>query len=1257
MTNATWTLRNSVTRIVVVCTVFTLGFFVSGAGAQISFEPFTEYAGGNRPNSIATGDFNGDHRLDLVTANVNGDDISILLGDGDGTFNPTQNFAVGPFPVFVVSCELNGDARPDLAVAEYEFGHDRFSILLNETQDTNSMAFSRASYATGQRPIAIACGDLDGDGDLDLAVANQDSDDVTVFANDGAGGFQMLASYGTDEWPWAVQAADLNDDGYLDLAAANNNADTVSVLLQDAANPGAFLPQVSLAVGARPSGLAAGDLDGDGDVDLVTANRGTRDVSVLLNEGRGLQYARTDYDVGGGTLSVALGDVSHDGKLDIVVDASPDRVAVLPNDTLNPGDFLPFVDFPVASDPRSVTLGDFDGDDKLDAAAANTNPRTVSILLNRTPKVPRGISCSRLFTLSTTRTAGIADQFAPPTEPATPGPDLQPMCERDKDFDDASIDACFGHTFIDLPANIVSATLTVGMRGSNALATTDSLQLGLRDGTFAWGRRIGTGGDFSGDVPGLLPTPWQQGTANTFVLNLNALPTGGGTVTSILDVINAGHSLDVRVADDTEVDFLTLDLRYCQTVTVGGLDHNPVGNGVLTYQPFDGELEIELPDFEGGVGIDTGEADGVCVQLSCPSADDRGTALELAANGTVLDEPKVLGSMTIENSGTTGTFVTNFPDQGSRPMVVKVCVDDQDVAEDFIVGNGQIAMIPIDTCIREVDYLEINSETKGFRVLLDGLTEVTLPDGSTVMGDSIKIHPDVIPGLPDERLTEFTITATGAPSFTITGEAIQLFGQLQSSLGVAVLEPSADRLTLSNLGDSGDDGLRVHLGRTEDFHLQWLDPDPNGDLTDGAALRVSSTGSIGGGPEQQLGSMAMEKTAAGLSLTADFTAIDSPTQRLEVYDDGQLIAAIPGNSQPINVQGSGTTVVWPIAVDKLGGGGTTTCYAPTWPEDVIFDLPLGQSVIGDELRILAEGQGERLEHLDSFSVQAAGIPELSIVGAGESVLPVACDDPTRLCLDRDRFHIEVAWTDFSGNSGAGRRAVLSQDSGTFWFFHQDNIEIAVKVLDGRAINGHWWLFYGALTNVEYTLTVTDSHTGASATYFTSSGHFFSVADTQAIPDLGAGAGASRRSVEVGSDQLPGLHYSRAGAAVPASNERIPTASKAACTAGPQSLCLNGDRFRVDVDWRDFQDRQGTANAVPLTGDSGYFWFFGADNVELVIKVLDGRGLNNHWWVFYGALSNVEYTITVTDTVTGEVRTYFNPLSHLASRGDTAAFTD
>ena len=124
-------------------------------------------------------------------------------------------------------------------------------------------------------------------------------------------------------------------------------------------------------------------------------------------------------------------------------------------------------------------------------------------------------------------------------------------------------------------------------------------------------------------------------------------------------------------------------------------------------------------------------------------------------------------------------------------------------------------------------------------------------------------------------------------------------------------------------------------------------------------------------------------------------------------------------------------------------------------------------------------------------------------------------------------------------------------------------------------------------------------------------------------------------------------------AVPA---RPAAAQAGPCVANATTLCLNASRFRVQVTWRvPSQGTSGVGNGIALTGDTGEFWFFSANNIELVIKVVDGRAFNDRFWVFYGALSDVEYTITVTDTTNGAVKTYTNPSGNLASVADVTAF--
>jgi hypothetical protein len=112
-----------------------------------------------------------------------------------------------------------------------------------------------------------------------------------------------------------------------------------------------------------------------------------------------------------------------------------------------------------------------------------------------------------------------------------------------------------------------------------------------------------------------------------------------------------------------------------------------------------------------------------------------------------------------------------------------------------------------------------------------------------------------------------------------------------------------------------------------------------------------------------------------------------------------------------------------------------------------------------------------------------------------------------------------------------------------------------------------------------------------------------------------------------------------------------------CVDTPFALCLDNQRFQVSVGYKTSENASlSPGQAVPLRADSGLFWFFNANNLELLVKVLDGCGLNQRHWVFFAATTNVGYTLTVTDTSTGAVKTYTNPLNTLAqARADTDAF--
>lgn len=255
-----------------------------------------------------------------------------------------------------------------------------------------------------------------------------------------------------------------------------------------------------------------------------------------------------------------------------------------------------------------------------------------------------------------------------------------------------------------------------------------------------------------------------------------------------------------------------------------------------------------------------------------------------------------------------------------------------------------------------------------------------------------------------------------------------------------------------------------------------------------------------------------------------------------------------------------------------------------------------------------------------------------------------------LCLGGARFAVSVDWDTPQGSSGFGHAYPLTGDSGAFWFFDQANLELLVKVLDGRWINGHFWTFYGALSNVAYRLEVVDRETGCRQVYANPQGTMASVGDITSLPGDPAG------SVAVHGNEQPEAAWFENDRPALASLLQTPPTRKSVglCGASAQALCLGG-RFAVEAMWSDFDGGSGVGYPHPLTSDSGAFWFFDQHNLELMVKVLDGAAINGNFWVFYGALSNVEFEITVTDTITGEVVRYRNPSGRFGSRADIEAF--
>ncbi len=328
---------------------------------------------------MAIGDVNGDGKPDMAVANsvssTENYSVSVLLGNGDGTFGSAVNFATGSYPVSVAIGDVNGDGKPDLVVAN-NFGNS-VSVLLGVGNGTFGAA---ATFAVGSSPRSVAIRDVNGDGKPDLVVANFGGN-VSVLLGTGTGSFGAATNFATGTQSESVAIGDVNGDGKPDLVVANAGSGNVSVLLGN--GDGTFGAATNFTAGTAPASVAIGDVNGDGKLDIITANFGSSNMSVLLGVGDGTFEVINSFLVGTNPFSVAVGDINGDGKPDIVTaNFGSNNVSVLLGNGTGTT-FTADTSLAVGSSPRDVVMADINGDGKPDLAVANGNysSTTVSVLL------------------------------------------------------------------------------------------------------------------------------------------------------------------------------------------------------------------------------------------------------------------------------------------------------------------------------------------------------------------------------------------------------------------------------------------------------------------------------------------------------------------------------------------------------------------------------------------------------------------------------------------------------------------------------------------------------------------------------------------------------------------------------------------------------------------------------------------------------------------------------------------------------------
>jgi hypothetical protein len=341
------------------------------------------------PQSVAVGDFNGDGNLDLAVSVYSFEtalsDLTILLGNGNGTFKQGPPVGVAGQNVNnAVVADFNGDGIPDLAISLPDASE--IQVLLGNGDGT----FRPLSPVSAAAIFVIATGDFNHDGKPDLALVNPGAESVTILLGNGDGTFAEKSRIPISGAPTAIAIGDLNLDGRQDLAVVNGSTQSVTILLGK--GNGTFTKLASQpATGVEPLSIAIGDFNGDGLPDLAVSNQnygypnlGT--VTVLLGNGQGA-FRSTSVSPETGSIpdTILVADFNGDGKPDLLKsNAGSNTISLLLGKVH--GVFDKAQSFAAGTDPLGAALGDFNGEGIPDVVVANNTTASVTVLLTKRPR-------------------------------------------------------------------------------------------------------------------------------------------------------------------------------------------------------------------------------------------------------------------------------------------------------------------------------------------------------------------------------------------------------------------------------------------------------------------------------------------------------------------------------------------------------------------------------------------------------------------------------------------------------------------------------------------------------------------------------------------------------------------------------------------------------------------------------------------------------------------------------------------------------
>ncbi|WP_020532789.1 fibronectin type III domain-containing protein [Flexithrix dorotheae] len=354
-------------------------FFMGAEKAPLQFEEWTPFVTNDEPVKVLAADFNNDRIVDLVTLNKTAETASIALNDGFGDFSDNGEISLFNSPIDFVVGDFDNNGSPDLAFLNNNT--EEIQIEFNDGSG-NFSSGDILPLPGGSDPRFITTFDFDVDGDLDFVVTRAGDEIFSVLRNDGYGSFfpeEEFLSGGS--FPADIVNADFDNDGILDFAIANRSSDQLIIYFKEKDN--SFSP-VAITTSSIEH-LATGDFNNDGLMDLVWSNNLNNDTRVHLNNDNRTFNPPFTVSVAGIPASLAVTDIDGNGWMDIIsANPAENNISILAN---NSGSFESWPDIPVAGNPTFIDFADLDGDFTLDLLVANSGNNEISVLLNKKGQV------------------------------------------------------------------------------------------------------------------------------------------------------------------------------------------------------------------------------------------------------------------------------------------------------------------------------------------------------------------------------------------------------------------------------------------------------------------------------------------------------------------------------------------------------------------------------------------------------------------------------------------------------------------------------------------------------------------------------------------------------------------------------------------------------------------------------------------------------------------------------------------------------